>query len=94
MIIRKGITTDGWEHAEKWEKMFEFYTFQDNVGYNTEEFFVSMPERKSKEITRRFVQKKNDANFELRYSFWALTKWQPGLKVSILYLVNDRNESH
>ena len=91
MLLRKGNTTDGWEHSDRWERLLEFYTFQDNEGYNTEQFFVSRPERSATGIERRFIQKTKNESLEFRYSFWALTKWQPGLEVLMYQIIIENN---
>ena len=91
MIIKRGNNTDDWgRSSENWEKLYEFYTFKNDMGYDTKQFFVSKPttRKSSTGIARRFVQTINDTTFESQYNFWALTKWQPGLKV--IFLMNQR----
>ena len=87
MIIKRGNSTDDWGRStENWEKVYEFYSFKNDMDYDTKQFFVSKPttRRSSTGIARRFIQTINDTTFELQYNFWALTKWQPGLKVTFL----------
>ena len=80
MIIRRGNSTENWENSENWERVLEFYTFEEDVGYGTKHFFVSKPG--SIGIARRFIQETIDQASEMQYSFWALTNWEPGLKVN------------
>ena len=79
MIIRRGNSTEDFQNSEKWEVVLQFYSFEEDVGYGTKQFFVTKPG--SGGIARRFVQKKIDQAYEMQYSFWALSNWEPGLKV-------------